>query len=197
LGWERSRASLRCRLGRHAPRKGAHWNEGYYFTRCTRCGADLVRTTFSGWEEPRGYRVVWRRKAELANEHPPVAATATEPPLRALRIAAETAAPPPPPQPPAPPPPSPAARLDPPPPLRPPPTVEPPEQPPIRVPPPRATTAPTLAPPPEPVEPASVPEPPRRRRSAIPDFMDDPPSSSRSVPPADGAAPRLVTRGSD
>ncbi len=59
-----------CRLGWHAPRKGALWNQGYYFTRCTRCGADLVRTTFSGWEAPRGQRVVWRTRAELDQPEP-------------------------------------------------------------------------------------------------------------------------------
>ena len=54
-----------CSLGWHAPQKGALWNQGYYFTRCTRCGVDLVRTTFSGWEAPRGQRVVWRNRAEI------------------------------------------------------------------------------------------------------------------------------------
>jgi hypothetical protein len=58
-------ASLLCRLGWHAPIKGALWNQGYYFTRCARCGVDLVRTTFSGWEAPRGQRVVWRRRSDV------------------------------------------------------------------------------------------------------------------------------------
>lgn len=40
------------------------WNNGYYFTQCTRCGRDLVRTSFGRWHEPRGYRVVWQ-------PHPP------------------------------------------------------------------------------------------------------------------------------
>ncbi|HZG45772.1 MAG TPA: hypothetical protein VEZ41_05835 [Allosphingosinicella sp.] len=77
-----------CRLGWHAPRKGALWNQGYYFTRCTRCGADLVRTTFSGWEAPRGQRVVWRSRAELdqPDQRPNLSARATPSPRRTSLI---------------------------------------------------------------------------------------------------------------
>ena len=55
---------LSCRLGRHRPHPMARWNDGYYFTRCERCGHDLVRTAFEGWDVPKGYKVVWQ-------QHPP------------------------------------------------------------------------------------------------------------------------------
>jgi hypothetical protein len=49
-----------CELGWHRPRDLVRWNSGYYFTRCARCGCDLVRTAYGRWHEPRGYRVVWQ-----------------------------------------------------------------------------------------------------------------------------------------
>ncbi|MEA3040396.1 MAG: hypothetical protein QOE79_2909, partial [Sphingomonadales bacterium] len=70
-----SRFPLLCLLGRHKPRPLARWNHGYYFTSCERCGLDLVRTAFSGWHEPRGYRVVWQ----------------AQPPARAVPAALERA----------------------------------------------------------------------------------------------------------
>lgn len=51
--------SLLCRLGRHRPRGIPRWNDGLYFATCERCGCDLVRTAFQGWQVPKGYRVVW------------------------------------------------------------------------------------------------------------------------------------------
>ncbi len=67
------RQPLLCSLGWHAAEKGALWNEGYYFSRCQRCGSDLIRTTYSGWEVPRGFRVVWKpRPAEPDAESGPV-----------------------------------------------------------------------------------------------------------------------------
>jgi hypothetical protein len=52
--------SLRCALGYHTATGVPRWNDGHYFARCARCRVDLVRTTFSRWEVPRGYRVVWQ-----------------------------------------------------------------------------------------------------------------------------------------
>jgi hypothetical protein len=52
-----------CALGRHRPEPLARWNEGYYFTRCARCGRDLVRTAYGRWHPPKGYRVVWQKQA--------------------------------------------------------------------------------------------------------------------------------------
>ena len=48
-----------CALGRHRAGRRVHWNDGFYFTCCRRCGRDLVRTTYGGWHVPRGARVVW------------------------------------------------------------------------------------------------------------------------------------------
>ncbi|HZF44119.1 MAG TPA: SH3 domain-containing protein [Sphingomonadaceae bacterium] len=44
------------------------WNDGYYFTRCRRCGLDLVRTAFSGWTAPKRYRVVWQAEPPASVE---------------------------------------------------------------------------------------------------------------------------------
>lgn len=52
--------SLLCKLGRHRALPVARWNQGYYFSRCSRCGTDLVRATYGGWFVPKGYRVVWK-----------------------------------------------------------------------------------------------------------------------------------------
>jgi hypothetical protein len=61
------RYSLRCLAGWHRAEPVVHWNHGYYFTRCRRCGSDLVRTAYSRWQAPKGYRVVW------SDERPPAA----------------------------------------------------------------------------------------------------------------------------
>lgn len=58
-----NRMPLLCELGWHRPRPLARWNNGYYFTKCSRCGCDLVRTTYGGWQEPQGFRVVWQAHA--------------------------------------------------------------------------------------------------------------------------------------
>ena len=50
---------LFCSLGWHHPKRAARWNNGYYFTKCTRCGHDLVRTARGRWRVPQGQRVVW------------------------------------------------------------------------------------------------------------------------------------------
>lgn len=87
---------LACSLGWHAPDPLARWNDGYYFTRCRRCGTDLVRTAFSKWHEPHGYRVVWQRHpppdavtaalvAEAAGEEAPAEELPIEAVLRQLR----------------------------------------------------------------------------------------------------------------
>ncbi len=51
---------LLCALGHHKTDGLARWNAGYYFARCTRCRRDLVRTAFTRWQIPRGFRVVWQ-----------------------------------------------------------------------------------------------------------------------------------------
>ena len=49
-----------CRLGRHKVAPGEVWNRGYYFSRCERCDADLIRTPSGKWHVPPGKKVVWR-----------------------------------------------------------------------------------------------------------------------------------------
>jgi hypothetical protein len=52
-----------CNLGWHRVSADVRWNSGYYFSRCERCGRDLVRTIYGRWHVPRGYRVVWQKAA--------------------------------------------------------------------------------------------------------------------------------------
>lgn len=59
---------LLCRLGRHDPAPRVRWNEGYYFTRCRRCGADLIRTAYGRWQVPNGFRIVWASKRPTSVE---------------------------------------------------------------------------------------------------------------------------------
>jgi hypothetical protein len=49
-----------CRFGRHRPAAGEVWNRGYFFSRCERCGTDLVRTAAGRWHVPKGRRIVWK-----------------------------------------------------------------------------------------------------------------------------------------
>ena len=51
-----------CRLGLHRPAAGEVWNRGYWFTRCERCDADLVRTAAGRWHVPAGKKIVWKTK---------------------------------------------------------------------------------------------------------------------------------------
>jgi len=51
--------TARCTLISHSPGDSIVWNEGYYFSKCTRCGHDILRQE-GGWKRvPKGYRVVW------------------------------------------------------------------------------------------------------------------------------------------
>jgi hypothetical protein len=56
---------LFCRLGRHRAKPMPKWNGGYYFSQCRRCGVDLIRACFGRWEEPDGFRVVWKPATRL------------------------------------------------------------------------------------------------------------------------------------
>jgi len=60
MGAVENKMPLFCELGWHRPEPVARWNSGYYFTRCARCGEDLVRTAYGRWQVPHGYRVVWQ-----------------------------------------------------------------------------------------------------------------------------------------
>lgn len=52
--------AILCRLGRHRAIPSDRWNDGYFFSRCGRCGCDLVRRRDKWRAVPKGYRVVWR-----------------------------------------------------------------------------------------------------------------------------------------
>jgi hypothetical protein len=57
-----------CELGWHRADPLARWNHGYYFSKCGRCGRDLVRTAFAGWQVPHGFKVVWQAKPPAGTE---------------------------------------------------------------------------------------------------------------------------------
>jgi hypothetical protein len=58
-----------CAVGGHLAEPGATWNHGYAFSRCRRCGREIVRSLFGRWRlPPRGFRVVWRPAEPRAEE---------------------------------------------------------------------------------------------------------------------------------
>ncbi|MGE5722762.1 MAG: hypothetical protein ACM3YM_09900 [Sphingomonadales bacterium] len=52
---------LICRLTRHKPVPSYIWNDGYYFTRCSSCGCEMIGRGGMWRPVPRGYRVVWKK----------------------------------------------------------------------------------------------------------------------------------------
>jgi hypothetical protein len=52
--------SLLCAIGGHEAAPREVYNGGYYFSRCRRCGEDMVRTGASWDLVPEGHRVVWK-----------------------------------------------------------------------------------------------------------------------------------------
>ena len=57
-----------CGVGRHRAMPVRRWNEGYCFSRCARCGCDLVREPHGRWRVPSGYRIVWKPRSEVQAE---------------------------------------------------------------------------------------------------------------------------------
>lgn len=57
---------IRCVAGRHAAAPGEVRNQGFDFSRCRRCGRDMVRTSNRWRLVPRGFRVVWKRGPDHA-----------------------------------------------------------------------------------------------------------------------------------
>ena len=52
--------SILCAIGGHEAAAGEVYNCGYWFSRCRRCRADMIRTGGSWEAVPQGHRVVWR-----------------------------------------------------------------------------------------------------------------------------------------
>jgi hypothetical protein len=52
--------SLLCAIGGHEAAPREVYNGGYYFSRCRRCEADMIRTGASWDRVPEGHRVVWK-----------------------------------------------------------------------------------------------------------------------------------------
>ena len=59
-------STILCALRGHVPAGDQIEHRGISFTRCRRCGADLVRKRGAWQAVPRGYRVVWRPAANPA-----------------------------------------------------------------------------------------------------------------------------------
>ena len=58
---------LLCSFDRHGVNGTRVCNDGYRFTRCTRCKAAMVETE-AGWTtSPSGYRIVWKPAPEAAS----------------------------------------------------------------------------------------------------------------------------------
>jgi len=73
--------TIACRLKGHDPSPDETCNGGRCFTRCRRCGADLVSSGGEWHKVPKGYRVVWKPAEETVPEAPtaPVPASQPEP----------------------------------------------------------------------------------------------------------------------
>lgn len=52
--------SLICSLGGHEAEAREVYNCGYHFSRCRRCGTDMIRAGASWSLVPEGHRVVWK-----------------------------------------------------------------------------------------------------------------------------------------
>ncbi|MBV8688368.1 MAG: hypothetical protein JOZ90_15775 [Alphaproteobacteria bacterium] len=52
--------SILCAIGGHEAGAGEVYNCGYWFSRCRRCGRDMIRSGASWDLVPDGHRVVWR-----------------------------------------------------------------------------------------------------------------------------------------
>jgi hypothetical protein len=50
-----------CMVLKHAPGGRQVWNDGYSFSRCGRCGRELIRSDGQWAPVPRGHRIVWKR----------------------------------------------------------------------------------------------------------------------------------------
>lgn len=76
-----------CAVGWHKPSQKIIENEGRTYSRCKRCGADLIKVG-EGWKTaPRGYRVIWKDP-----NAPETAETAKEPAKRKPRSGAKSKA---------------------------------------------------------------------------------------------------------
>jgi hypothetical protein len=51
---------LLCRLGGHEADPGEIYNSGYWFSRCRRCGCDMIRDGANWATVPEGHRVSWK-----------------------------------------------------------------------------------------------------------------------------------------
>jgi CheY-like chemotaxis protein len=77
--------NILCSVRGHEPSPNEVCNGGHCFTRCKRCGAELIKEG-SGWRPvPKGFRIVWKEAEEPSGEDragpPAVAAAESAPPV--------------------------------------------------------------------------------------------------------------------
>jgi len=55
-----------CRILGHQRPSGAVWNNGYFFSHCPRCNAELIKAGDGNrWKDvPKGYRITWKPLGE-------------------------------------------------------------------------------------------------------------------------------------
>lgn len=91
----RDPARILCAFSRHQAIGHTILNDGYHFSRCSRCNADLVEVE-GGWSAaPRGYRIVWKSEPKplrAENEVPSTADPFLAPPPEEAVAAEEAAA---------------------------------------------------------------------------------------------------------
>ena len=80
--------SLICRLRGHAPDPDEICNAGRCFSRCLRCGADLVQEGEEWKPVPKGYRVVWKDSAPAPAPPPPAPPPYSPEPTASLVLSA-------------------------------------------------------------------------------------------------------------
>ena len=57
-----SLSAVLCRYGFHRASPNPVWNRGFWFSRCSGSGADLVRTAAGKWHVPEGRKIVWKKR---------------------------------------------------------------------------------------------------------------------------------------
>ena len=90
----RDPARILCAFSRHRASARIILNDGYTFSRCSRCNADLVQVEGAWAAAPHGYRIVWKSDTipVRAEEEVPATAGPFPAPPAEEAVAAEEAA---------------------------------------------------------------------------------------------------------
>jgi hypothetical protein len=56
---------IRCKMAGHSPQEPGVFNAGLHFTRCSGCGAELIRQQGGRWlPVPQEFRIRWERDGQ-------------------------------------------------------------------------------------------------------------------------------------